>query len=296
MPRRPATFASAVSVGILASLSLVTMARGETATAETCLAAPKGETPQGSHWYYRIDRASKRNCWYLRREIGGMPQATVQNSAPAQAPSPKPSVVDAHAEFRAQPTREDNPVVSQTANAASSDPWPAPLPAEKPTATVATRWPDPQLATATANAGTVVADATPVASAPLGATTPPVVASPPSQAPAATAPATPSADSAVSVRPETIQTLIAGALGALACAGIAAFISRRRRIRSLRREEARGPAWETTGDDRIILSDHRAANNRNYQPRFARDIGYATAAPVNRAPRPAMRRSGPAPR
>src|SRR3954447_19418057 len=35
------------------------------APAETCLGAPKGVAPQGSHWYYRIDRPSSRRCWYL---------------------------------------------------------------------------------------------------------------------------------------------------------------------------------------------------------------------------------------
>jgi hypothetical protein len=36
--------------------------------AETCLAAPKGVAPAGSHWYYRTDRAAQRKCWYLASE------------------------------------------------------------------------------------------------------------------------------------------------------------------------------------------------------------------------------------
>jgi hypothetical protein len=36
------------------------------AAAEECLAQPSGPSPHGSHWYYRIDRASNRHCWYLR--------------------------------------------------------------------------------------------------------------------------------------------------------------------------------------------------------------------------------------
>jgi hypothetical protein len=43
-------------------------ARAQTApaAADECLAKPNGPSPRGSHWYYRIDRASNRQCWYLR--------------------------------------------------------------------------------------------------------------------------------------------------------------------------------------------------------------------------------------
>jgi hypothetical protein len=30
-----------------------------------CLAAPNGASPRGSHWYYRLDRTTRRKCWYL---------------------------------------------------------------------------------------------------------------------------------------------------------------------------------------------------------------------------------------
>ena len=36
--------------------------------ADDCLSGPKGATPEGSHWYYRVDHATKRHCWYLRAE------------------------------------------------------------------------------------------------------------------------------------------------------------------------------------------------------------------------------------
>lgn len=39
--------------------------------ADECLTKPTGPTPQGQHWYYRIDHANDgRQCWYLRAEIG----------------------------------------------------------------------------------------------------------------------------------------------------------------------------------------------------------------------------------
>jgi hypothetical protein len=41
-------------------------AQASTAHANDCLAAPNASSPQGQHWYYRIERPSHRKCWYLR--------------------------------------------------------------------------------------------------------------------------------------------------------------------------------------------------------------------------------------
>jgi hypothetical protein len=38
----------------------------DTARAGDCLAAPSAAAPSESHWYYRLDRATQRKCWYLR--------------------------------------------------------------------------------------------------------------------------------------------------------------------------------------------------------------------------------------
>jgi hypothetical protein len=38
----------------------------DTARADNCLTAPNSSAPQGSHWYYRTDRANQRKCWYFR--------------------------------------------------------------------------------------------------------------------------------------------------------------------------------------------------------------------------------------
>jgi len=35
------------------------------AAAEECLTTPGAAGPAGSHWYYHIDRATRRQCWYL---------------------------------------------------------------------------------------------------------------------------------------------------------------------------------------------------------------------------------------
>lgn len=57
--------------------------------ADECLTKPNGPTPQGQHWYYRIDHAnSGRQCWYLRAEIARVQKTsrqTERNSSDAMA-------------------------------------------------------------------------------------------------------------------------------------------------------------------------------------------------------------------
>jgi hypothetical protein len=36
--------------------------------ADDCLSKPNATAPEGSHWYYRLDRATRRECWYLGPE------------------------------------------------------------------------------------------------------------------------------------------------------------------------------------------------------------------------------------
>src|SRR6266576_6768368 len=57
----PAIAALAVSLSVLMVPELNSTANA----AETCLAAPKGAAPQGSHWYYRVEQSSQRKCWRL---------------------------------------------------------------------------------------------------------------------------------------------------------------------------------------------------------------------------------------
>ena len=280
MPRRAARIASAIFVNILAGVPLVVMARGETATAENCLSSPKSETPAGSHWYYRIDHVNKRNCWYLRREGGAVVQATPQTSPPAPQPAAKPSLVDAHAELRPQAVvREDNPVppASATANPAGADTYSANTTVWNATAAVATRWPE----------------LPPASSVPKPAPVAPDPATNVTQAEPA-APAASVVD--LPIRPEMLPMLAAATIGVLALAGLVPLLSRRFRSRVRRRKatSAQGLIWETTDDDRIVLSDYPVMEDRDYRPRFARGVASAASryrAPevVERAPRRARR-------
>jgi hypothetical protein len=59
------------------------------ARADDCLTAPNSTTPQGSHWYYRMDWANQRKCWYLRApgEASQQRASRLRPDAASAAPS-----------------------------------------------------------------------------------------------------------------------------------------------------------------------------------------------------------------
>ena len=66
-----------------------------TARADDCLTAPNSAAPQGSHWYYRLDRASQRQCWYTRAPGQPAQQVAAPGTtglATASHSTPTPSV------------------------------------------------------------------------------------------------------------------------------------------------------------------------------------------------------------
>jgi hypothetical protein len=138
MSNRSVKFAPALLAGVVAAANLAAVtdlraqviAAAEAATpatqaaADSCLSAPQGTTPSGSHWYYRIDRVTKRQCWYLREESDTGEDKFARAAPPASAPASaadepaapqqrtitRKSIADARAEWISQPTRaEPNP-------------------------------------------------------------------------------------------------------------------------------------------------------------------------------------------
>ena len=59
--------------------------------ADECLEKPNAPSPQGSHWYYRTDRTTNRQCWYLGPERGKADPLARQDTAPARPRSSKMS-------------------------------------------------------------------------------------------------------------------------------------------------------------------------------------------------------------
>lgn len=88
----PRPFASIALVAAFLMAGVDIIVQVNPARADDCLAAPNSPTPPGSHWYYRLDRATQRKCWYVRA-LGSPAQqatasaivgpATVRRSLPA---------------------------------------------------------------------------------------------------------------------------------------------------------------------------------------------------------------------
>jgi hypothetical protein len=68
MMSRATKFVSAISAGVVVSVPFAMIPLRTVEAAEECLAGPKELTPPGQHWYYRIERGTKRHCWYLHGE------------------------------------------------------------------------------------------------------------------------------------------------------------------------------------------------------------------------------------
>lgn len=92
----------AVPAILAASIFAVSISVTSGRAADECLRAPNATAPKGSHWYYRIDRATKRHCWYLGAQ--GL-KVTRQASTRAPLASHKQAPrVEQPARATAQPT------------------------------------------------------------------------------------------------------------------------------------------------------------------------------------------------
>ena len=72
----------AASLALIATLLVLAVDIGaptNIARADDCLTAPNSPVPEGSHWYYHLDRATQRKCWHVRV----IDQSAEQTTAPA---------------------------------------------------------------------------------------------------------------------------------------------------------------------------------------------------------------------
>jgi hypothetical protein len=167
---------TSILVGAIATVTLIVAMNGVVHAADNCLSGPKGAAPKGSHWYYRIDHGTKRNCWYVRAEGG---QTASANSSVTQAVPPpetplQPSVANARAEASPVDVGQSNGVSAEPAPSGADSNAPA---ADNGPSTVASRWLDQAGADAIntstskpADSGASINSSTPsVAAAPLAA-------------------------------------------------------------------------------------------------------------------------------
>lgn len=136
MQHRGIAWALAVTVTSLSGLALATMSGSAARAADECLAAPKGATPAGAHWYYRVEKVTKRKCWYLADEVARAGKtaaraddaATTATAAPAK-PKAKAARIATVENARAELTApdDDQPALAETT-------WP-PMPEQRQQAT-----------------------------------------------------------------------------------------------------------------------------------------------------------------
>jgi hypothetical protein len=263
MPNRTAKFVSAIFASFLAGApALNSVARR--AAADDCLSGPKDQTPQGRHWYYRIDHATKRHCWYLADERDPLSQTAAPNSSAAAKPPPpdaetamQQSVANARAELPAQtrmaPTNrnaEMAPAPATDAVVRNENDGAAPPQLPTSRSLVASRWPDPYGAAPSTNLQPTQRDP--------GTGVNPASRTQPTSLLAAGQFA--AADLSSQTPAYSLQVQLAALIGLLALAGIMGTVifkfgsSQRSQPGAIRKR--RGPIWESTDDDRIVLSHH----------------------------------------
>ena len=304
MSNRTVKFAPALLAGVVAgaNLAAITDLRAQVLTtaaeaatqapqaaADSCLAAPKGATPAGSHWYYRIDRVTKRQCWYLREEADTADDKFTRAAPPASAPaaasptapaaasaaeepaSPqqrsitRKSISDARAEWvsqqqpRAEPVKVERTVSAVPSTAVSDGPRAAMPNVLAPAPLSSMRWNDAPTATRTSLNSTDVrvAAANPIAAEPPQAQLPQAEEA---RQPAADQLLSSTAADAASAKPTaSLQKLFMVMAAALALAGLTVSaivrIGRMRARRAIRRK-------------RRAMWDSAKAKRRSPQPMF----------------------------
>ncbi|NVN86587.1 MAG: hypothetical protein HXX15_10920 [Rhodopseudomonas sp.] len=214
MKNRTAKFVSIVFVGVAAGVVLPAITGFTAHAAAECLAKPNAAAPQGSHWYYRVDRSSKRNCWYVR--AAGQPSAAnpaTADRAPETPAAPKaraalrPAVANARAELAPSPDPARQPTTAPFPNPGSDPSATGPQAMTAPNWQLAGRWADQGNTLSAADRESGAATAAPQAIASAEAPPPATIAAP------AVAPSTEPAGS-------SIWTLLGALVAALAVAGL----------------------------------------------------------------------------
>jgi hypothetical protein len=147
MTNRTGNAAAAILIGALATVMLGVAMNGVARATEACLSGPRGTAPKGSHWHYRIDHATKRNCWYVRAE-GDKPAASrnlpLSQASPQTETPLQPAVANARAEAGPADIGQPNAVAAERAPpaAANNGQGPDAPAADSGQSTVSSRWLD----------------------------------------------------------------------------------------------------------------------------------------------------------
>lgn len=282
-----AKLASAVVACLAVAASVTALANA--ANAADCLTERGPRTPEGDHWFYRLERGTQRHCWYLRSAGGKASQAAPASGAPsslARQVTPQPLPGEAPAQAGGTPAQRNQ--AAAPAQAAAAPPGRQTLPSGPGQGAAA----EPAQASAPPSVDMATpalspASSPPAARAPADGTmqAPAAVArdpGPDAQAAAVIAPRAPAPANPPAEKPRpaavSLQMLLLVILGALALAGLtASFIyrygQRRQTVRMTARERraairqsfanARRPPWAEQG-----TGDRTAPPNERIAPLF----------------------------
>ena len=125
IPRRMALLVTGITTAFAAVNVTVTSSRAD----DDCLVGPNTAAPQSSHWYYRVDRLTHRECWYVgpERRTHAHQDASRARSMSGQPASQTPTEARTAEAVGAGPeplTVEVEPVEDRTAKGAATEPVP----------------------------------------------------------------------------------------------------------------------------------------------------------------------------
>jgi hypothetical protein len=130
MPKRTILLVPTIVATLVAAIAFTAGSAFAEPAADECLSKPNGPSPQGSHWYYRVDRANNnRHCWYLGREGAKTRQAAAQKQPSSARPKD-----EAASENRSEAGTGQNPMVTDASTPWSSLAKPAGSPERGPAA------------------------------------------------------------------------------------------------------------------------------------------------------------------
>ena len=293
MSSRTAKFASAIFASLIVGAPLTTFSDSAAGADDECLSSPKDQAPQGGHWYYRIDRVTKRHCWYLKQDDEKPSQAAAKPVSPKVVAPFQRSIAEARAELptqgRTEQPNQGNRLTSADVAVSTMNRDTKPPVAEISQTVVGSRWLG-QSEADSANSATFLTSPTPLASpmpsssvsngpmankvdsdTNLGAAAPTQPPSPPLAAGQFAA----DLSSATSAYP--VQMVLAAMMGALALAGLLGRVIFKfvgpRRPASRRGRGRRGAIWKSAATGgRAASRVYPGADALPPQPDFPRDL------------------------
>jgi hypothetical protein len=90
MPKRVLSCVPTVFAALLAAAAVLGTDHA-TLAADDCLAGPNRPPAPGGHWYFHLDRANDRKCWYLVEPAARVPTADATETHPVDT-TPQPTL------------------------------------------------------------------------------------------------------------------------------------------------------------------------------------------------------------